>query len=96
LSLCDHDPDLAAGLEREGLAHAVEAPADRLDVVEPLDVGRQRLAARAGAGRRQLVGGGDDVIEDRGRRDGAVVRGDGLAHPRRLAVLARELRAESA
>jgi hypothetical protein len=76
-----HHPHLAAGLSAKALLDAGEAPADRLDVVEPLDV---RSPASRGARR-----GGPPTARwrrrrgDRGSRcgrDGAVVRGDRLAH----------------
>src|SRR5204862_2157854 len=39
------DPDLAPGLDGERPLHALERVGDRLDVLEPLDVGVHRLAA---------------------------------------------------
>src|SRR6266540_4412247 len=44
----DHDPDLAAGLHGEDLVHARVADRDLLQTLEPLDIGLERLAARAG------------------------------------------------
>src|SRR5687768_15419894 len=43
----DHDADLAPGLHRVDLVHAVVAGRDLLEVAEALDVLLERLAARA-------------------------------------------------
>src|SRR4029079_2116060 len=45
----DDDADLAAGLDRERLLHALEARRDLLELLEPLDVGLEDLATGAGA-----------------------------------------------
>src|SRR5688500_5770952 len=50
------DADLAAGLDREALLHALEARGDLLELLEPLDVGLEHLAARAGSCRGEPVG----------------------------------------
>ena len=48
----DQDPDLAARLHRVDLLDAREGVADLLQAFQPLDVGLERLAAGARAGRR--------------------------------------------
>ena len=90
----DHDADLAAGLHRVDLVDAVVAGGDLLEVAQALDVLLERLAAGAGAGAGQRVGGLDDHGLDRLRLDLVVVGlhrvGDGLG----LAVAAREVAAD--
>src|SRR6266849_4277390 len=44
----DHDADLAAGLQRERLRHALEGVGDAFQLLEPLHVGLEDVAARAG------------------------------------------------
>src|ERR1017187_1547916 len=58
----DDDPDLAAGLDREGLLDALDGQREVLQPLEPLDVALRGL--RAGAGPR----GGDRVREDHDAR----------------------------
>ena len=91
---CDDHADLAAGLHRVDLVDAVVARGDLLEVAQALDVLLERLAARAGAGAGQGVGGLDDHGLDRLRLDLVVVGlhrvGDGLG----LAVAAREVAAD--
>src|SRR6185436_10640809 len=52
----DHDPDFAAGLQGERLRHALERVGDALELFEPLDVGLEDVAARAGPGGGDRVG----------------------------------------
>src|SRR4051794_34346748 len=58
LAAVDDDADLAAGLDGEGLLHPLEARRDLLQLLQPLDVGLQHLAAGPPAGGRQGVRGG--------------------------------------
>src|SRR3989475_1739157 len=53
----DQDPDLAAGLDRVRLLDALEGVGDLLQLLEPLDVGLQRLPARPGTCSGDRVGG---------------------------------------
>src|SRR5687767_13756828 len=52
------DADLAARLDGEALLHALEARRDLLELLEPLHVSLEDLAARAGAGGGEAVVGG--------------------------------------
>ena len=90
----DHDPDLAAGLEGEGLGHAVEALGQRLELFQPLDVVFEKLPPGARPGGRQRVGRLDEDGLDRREIDVAVVGGDGRDHGLVLAVLPAELDAQ--
>ena len=83
----DHDADLAAGLHGVGLLDALVRVGDRLELLEPLDVALERLAAGTGASGRDGVGGLHEDGLDGLRLDVAVVRLDGvddrlgLVHP---------------
>src|SRR5829696_3730093 len=90
----DDDPDLAAGLEREGLGHAFEGIGDALELLEALDVRLEDVAARAGTRRGDGVGRLHDHRFQRRPVDVHVMRGDGLEHRLALAVLAQEIEAE--
>src|SRR5438552_11733185 len=58
----DQDPDLPAGLDRIRLLDALEGVGDLLQLLQALDVGVERLPARAGSG------GGDGVRGDQEQR----------------------------
>src|SRR5580765_7255810 len=87
----DHDPNLAAGLQREGLRHALEGVGDPFELLEPLDVGLQDVASRARAGRGDGVGRLDDHRLERRPVDVHVVSGHRHYHRLALAVLAEEV-----
>src|SRR3954454_11977749 len=61
LRLDDH-ADLPAGVDGVDLVHADVAPGDLLELREPIDVGLERLAARARPGTRERV---DDLHDHR-------------------------------
>src|SRR5262245_37915035 len=84
----DDDADFASGLEGEGLRDTLEGVGDALELLEPLDVGLEDVAARARARRRDGVGGLYDHRLERRPVDVHVVRGDALQDRRALPVLA--------
>src|SRR5262249_27733504 len=53
----DHDSNLAPGLEAESLRNALESVSDAFQLFQPLHVGLQNVAARAGTSRGDRVGG---------------------------------------
>ena len=79
-------------------ANAFETPCERvgdaLELLEPLDVRLEDVAARARPRRRDRVGGLDDHRFERRPVDVHVMRRDGLQHRLALAVLAQEVEAE--
>src|SRR4051812_30639883 len=83
----DHDADLAAGLQGKRLGHAVEGVGDALQLLQPLDVGLEDVAARAGTGGGDGVGRLHDHRLERRPVDVHVVRGDRLQYRLALAVL---------
>src|SRR3954470_6633275 len=90
----DDDADLAAGLEGERLRDALERVGDAFELLEALHVRLEDVAPRAGARRRDRVGGLDDHRLERRPVDVHVMRGDGLEDGLALAVLAQEVQAE--
>src|SRR6185437_5266188 len=87
-------PHLAARLDREDLLHALVGARDVLELTEPLDVGLEGFAARAGTGTGDRIGGLDDHADGRFVRHVVMVRRDAVDHHRMLAVLGRHLDAE--
>src|SRR5262245_98268 len=90
----DDDADLAAGLERERLRHALERIGDAFELFEALHVRLEDVAARAGARRRNGVGRLHDHRLERRPVDVHVVRGDRLQHGLALAVAPQEVEPE--
>ena len=84
---------LAAGLDGVGVLDAREAARHRLQLLQPLDVLLQRLAAGAGAAGADGVGGGDqhgvDVVDRSRRRGGRRSRAAPPCSSRRSAWPAR-------
>ena len=90
----DDDPDLAPGLQGEGLGDALERRGDLFELLQPLDVGLEELPPGARPRGRERVGGLDEDGLDRREIDVPVVRGDGLADLLRLPVFLGQLDAE--
>src|SRR6266550_3180496 len=88
------DAHLAARLDREHLFDALELRGELLEIAEPLDVGLERLAPRAGARSRDRVRGLHDDAHRGFVRHVVVMRGDAVNDRRILAVLGRHLDAE--
>ena len=88
----DHDPDLPAGLHGEDLLDALLGQRDLLQPLQPLDVGLERLPARAGTAAADRVGGLGQHRLDRAHLDLVVVRLDRVHHVLGLAVPAGDLR----
>src|SRR5439155_441624 len=84
----------AAGLDGERALDALEAVGDRLEVLEPLDVGVHRLAAGAGSRRADRVGDLDDRCLEAGVLDLLMMRGDAIHHLRREVVPLGDLAAD--
>ena len=76
----DQDADLAARLQRERLRDALERVGDPLELLEPLDVRLEDVAARARPRRRDRVGRLHEHRLERRPVDVHVVRGDRLDH----------------
>ena len=90
----DHHADLAAGLHRVDLVDALVAGGDPLEVAQALDVLLERLAAGAGAGARERVGGLHDHGLDGLRLDLVVVGLHRVRDRLGLAVAAGEVAAD--
>ena len=90
----DEDAHFAAGLDGEGLVDAAEAGRDALQRLEALDVGLERLHARAGTAAADRVGDLHDERLQRARR--RPLRGGPRCSARRLrdAVAPGQLGAE--
>src|SRR3712207_5043276 len=66
-------PYLTSGLDGVSLVHTPVAEGDVFQGAQALDVGLRGLAPRAGAGRRDRIGGGDEHVLDRLHLDLVVV-----------------------
>src|SRR5580765_7374315 len=90
----DHDPDLAARLQRERLRDALERVGDPFELFQALDVGLEDVAARPRTCRRDRVGRLHDHRLERRPVDVHVVRGHRHHHCFALAVLTEEVDAD--
>ena len=90
----DEDPDLATGLDGERPLDAGEALGDRLEVLEPLDVGVHRLAAGTRPRGADRVGDLDDRRLDAGVLDLLVMGGDAVDDLHRQVVPLGDLGAD--
>src|SRR5579875_1238928 len=89
----DHHADLSPRLHRVDLLDPVVPAGDLLEVAQALDVLLEGLAARAGPGARERVGGLHDHRLDRLRLDLVVVGLHRVRNRLRLPIPARELAA---
>src|SRR6266508_3445830 len=90
----DDDAQLAAGLDGEGLLDSLETVGDVLELLQPLDVGLQDLAARSRPRGREGVGAVDEHRLERARLVVAMVALHRMDHVTRLAELLQDLSAE--
>src|SRR6185295_9562228 len=94
LAAVDDDAHLAAGLDRERLLHPLEGGGDLLELLEPLHVGLEDLAAGAGPGGGEGVGRGHQHGLDGLRIVVAVMASHAVDDLLGLAVLAQQVDAE--
>src|SRR6266542_388039 len=90
----DDDAQLAAGLNGKGLLNSLETVGDVLELLQPLDVGLQDLAARPRPRGRESVGAVDEHRLERARLVVAVVALHRMDDFVRLAELLQDLAAE--
>src|SRR5947207_1342172 len=94
-SRIDDDADLPPRLYGKGLLDPFEGVADTLEVLQPLGVALEHLAAGTRTGTGQGVGGIDERRQDGLRLHFLVVGGDCVDDLGRLAVLPRDLPADA-
>src|SRR5687767_4410362 len=90
----DEYADFAAGLQGKSLGDALERVGDAFEFFQAFDVGLENVAAGAGAGGRDRIGGLDDHRLDRRPVDVHMMRGHRQQHRLGFAVLAQEVEPE--